>query len=61
MDEGERYIKGKIQFLNEHDSGDFALQKEAFINVKTYVSDREVEENHYQKLKRSFSNSSNYN
>lgn len=60
MDEGERYIKGKIQFLNERDSGDLALQKAAFLNVKTDVSDMEVEENHYHNLKRSFSNSLNY-
>lgn len=60
VDEGERYIKGKTHFLNEHDSGDLALQKEAFLNMKTDVSAVEVEEAHYQNLKRSFSNSLNY-
>lgn len=51
MDEGERYIEGKIHFLNEHNSGNLALPEEALFNVKTDVSATEVEENHYQNLK----------
>jgi len=60
MDEGERYIEGKSNFLNEHYSGDLALQKEALFTVKTDVSAMKVEENHYQNFKRSFSNSLKY-
>lgn len=51
MDEGERYIKGKINVLKKYNSGDLILQKEVMFNVKTAVSDMEVEENHYQNEK----------
>lgn len=48
MDEGERYIEGKIRVLNKYNSNDLELQKEVMFNVKTAVSDMEVQENNYQ-------------
>lgn len=60
MDEGERYIEGKIHLLNECDSGNLATAEGSFVNVKTDESAVEVEEYHYQNLKRIFLNSLNY-
>lgn len=59
MDEGKRYIEGKIHILNEHISAIHAQQKEALFSVKSDTLAVEVE-NRYQNLKRSFSNPLNY-
>ena len=60
VDEGERYIKGKIQFLNGCDPGALALQREFTEQTAVFVKQEKwyvwvgVEENYYQNLKRTF-------